>query len=179
MLARWLILIVLLIAVFAGAAAVLALIATIILVSFLIAAANGSPRPADTRLAPAAMVSLWLREIVSTWLVILVFMPFERWMMRRDVAASAEEAARSYNRMCMDFLKEQIRFKKTGTYLINDAAIANEEVYSKPDVMRYYMIGLLLSYMFWPNHYTMLRFLDDHQMDAWTVLGVGLDVLTE
>ena len=75
---------------------------------------------------------------------------------------SAEEAARSYNRMCMDFLKEQIRFKKTGKYLINDAAHAHEDVYSKPDVMRYYMIGLLLSYMFWPNHYTMLRFLDDH-----------------
>lgn len=75
---------------------------------------------------------------------------------------SAEEAARSYNRMCMDFLKEQIRFKKTGKYLINDAAVAHEEVYSKPDVMRYYMIGLLLSYMFWPNHYAMLRFLDDH-----------------
>ena len=75
---------------------------------------------------------------------------------------SAEEAARAYNRMCMDFLKEQIRFKKTGKYLIDDAAVAYEEVYSKPEVMRYYMIGLLLSYMFWPNHYTMLRFLDDH-----------------
>lgn len=75
---------------------------------------------------------------------------------------SAEEAARSYNRMCMDFLKEQIRFKKTGKYLIDDAAVAHDEVYSKPEVMRYYMIGLLLSYMFWPNHYAMLRFLDDH-----------------
>ncbi len=75
---------------------------------------------------------------------------------------SAEEAARSYNRMCMDFLKEQIRFKKTGKYLIDDAAVAHEEVYSKPDVMRYYMIGLLLSYMFWPNHYAMFRFLNDH-----------------
>lgn len=75
---------------------------------------------------------------------------------------SAEEAARAYNRMSMDFLKEQIRFKKTGTYLIDDAAVAHEEVYSKPEVMRYYMIGLLLSYMFWPNHYAMLKFLDDH-----------------
>jgi 2-polyprenyl-3-methyl-5-hydroxy-6-metoxy-1,4-benzoquinol methylase len=75
---------------------------------------------------------------------------------------SAEEAARAYNRMCMDFLKEQIRFKKTGKYLIDDAAVAHAEVYSKPEVMRYYMIGLLLSYMFWPNHYAMLRFLDDH-----------------
>lgn len=75
---------------------------------------------------------------------------------------SAEEAARAYNRMSMDFLKEQIRFKKTGKYLINDAAVAFEEVYSKPEVMRYYMLGLLLSYMFWPNHYAMLSFLDDH-----------------
>lgn len=88
MLARWLILIVLLTAIFAGPAAVLALIALIVLVSFLIAAANGSPRPADTRLAPAAMALSWLQELVSAWLVIVVFMPFERWLMRRDVAAS-------------------------------------------------------------------------------------------
>lgn len=75
---------------------------------------------------------------------------------------SAEEAASSYNRMCMDFLKEQIRFKKTGRYLLDDAAVAHDEVYDRPDVMRYYMVGLLLSYMFWPNHYAMLRFLDGH-----------------
>ena len=62
------------------------------------------------------------------------------------------EAARSYNKMCMDFLKEQIRFKKTGVYRINDASIANKEVYSEPLVMRYYMVGLLISYLFWPNH---------------------------
>ena len=87
MLARWLLLIVLLTATWAGAAAVLTLIAMIVLVSFLIAAANASPRPADSRLAPGAMAVLWLREIASAWLVILVFMPFERWLMRRDVAA--------------------------------------------------------------------------------------------
>ncbi|MBM4433637.1 MAG: class I SAM-dependent methyltransferase [Chloroflexi bacterium] len=75
---------------------------------------------------------------------------------------SAQEAARSYNRMCMDFVNEQIRFKKTGRYSLDDAAVAHDEVYSRPDVMRYYMIGLLLSYMFWPNHYAMLRFLDEH-----------------
>lgn len=75
---------------------------------------------------------------------------------------SAEEAARSYNHMCMDFLTEQIRFKKTGKYLLDDAAVAHAEVYGRPDVMRYYMVGLLLSYMFWPNHYAMLRFLDEH-----------------
>ncbi len=87
MLARWLLLIVLVIAAFAGMVTVLALIVVIILVSFLIAAVNSSPRPADIPLAPHAMAALWLREIASAWLVILVFMPFERWLMRRDVAA--------------------------------------------------------------------------------------------
>jgi ubiquinone/menaquinone biosynthesis C-methylase UbiE len=28
--------------------------------------------------------------------------------------------------------------------------------------MRYYMVGLLLSYLFWPNHYAILRFLKEH-----------------
>lgn len=88
MLARWLLLIVLVTATFAGGAAVLTLIVVIILASFLIAAANASPRPADTRPAPGAMALLWLREIASAWLIIIVFMPFERWLMRRDVAAS-------------------------------------------------------------------------------------------
>ncbi|MBL7091679.1 class I SAM-dependent methyltransferase [Acidovorax sp.] len=72
------------------------------------------------------------------------------------------EAARAYNRMCMDFVREQIRFRKTGVYRLDDAYVAHEEVYSQPDVMRYYMVGLLLSYLFWPNHYAMLCFLRDH-----------------
>jgi len=69
------------------------------------------------------------------------------------------EAARSYNRMSMDFLREQIRFRKTGVYLLDDASLAKENVYSQPDVMRYYMVGLLLSYLLWPNHFEILRFL--------------------
>jgi 2-polyprenyl-3-methyl-5-hydroxy-6-metoxy-1,4-benzoquinol methylase len=72
--------------------------------------------------------------------------------------AAREEAARAYNRMCMDILREQIRFKKTGTYLIDDAPTAYENVYSRDEVMRYYIVGLLLSYMFWPNHYELFRF---------------------
>jgi 2-polyprenyl-3-methyl-5-hydroxy-6-metoxy-1,4-benzoquinol methylase len=76
------------------------------------------------------------------------------------------EAARSYNRMCMDFLREQIRFRKTGVYLRDDARVAHEEVYSQPEVMRYYMVGLLLSYVFWPNHYAMYCFLRKNLPDV-------------
>jgi SAM-dependent methyltransferase len=71
------------------------------------------------------------------------------------------EAARSYNRMCMDILREQIRFKKTGVYLLDSARTANETVYSQREVMQYYIVGLLLSYLFWPNHYQMFRFFRD------------------
>jgi ubiquinone/menaquinone biosynthesis C-methylase UbiE len=70
-------------------------------------------------------------------------------------------AARSYNRMCMDILREQIRFRKTGDYLIEDAAQAHDEVYSQPEIMNYYMVGLLLSYLFWRNHYGILCFFQD------------------
>jgi len=69
------------------------------------------------------------------------------------------EAARSYNRMSMDFLREQIRFSKTGVYCVNDIGLAKENVYNQPDVMRYYMVGLLLSYLLWPNHFEILSFL--------------------
>ncbi len=76
--------------------------------------------------------------------------------------AARDEAARAYNKMCMDFLSEQIRFKKTGKYRIDDAAKAVAEVYDDLEVMRYYMVGLLVSYMFWPNHYALFRFFDKH-----------------
>ena len=71
-------------------------------------------------------------------------------------------SAKAYNQMTMDFLKEQIRFKKTGTYLLNDASLAIESVYDNPIVMRYYMVGLCLSYLLWPNHYKMLRFFKNY-----------------
>jgi 2-polyprenyl-3-methyl-5-hydroxy-6-metoxy-1,4-benzoquinol methylase len=87
------------------------------------------------------------------------------------------DAAAAYNKMCMDFLKEQIRFKKTGVYRIDDASIANEEVYSDPKVMRYYMVGLLISYMFWPNHYELYQFFIKHlpknSTKSYLEVGVG------
>ncbi len=72
--------------------------------------------------------------------------------------AGREAVAGAFNRMTMDFLKEQIRFKKTGVYLLNDATVARENVYDRPEVMRYYMLGLLLSYLLWPNHFKMMHF---------------------
>lgn len=93
------------------------------------------------------------------------------------------EAARSYNKMCMDFLKEQIRFRKTGVYRINDASIANIEVYSEPLIMRYYMVGLLISYLFWPNHYKLYQFFKNNlpakeTTKSYLEVGVGHGLFT-
>src|SRR6516164_497042 len=92
------------------------------------------------------------------------------------------EAARSYNRMCMDILREQIRFRKTGNYLLDDAHVAHQTVYSQKSVMRYYIVGLLLSYLFWPNHFQMLSFFKDHlsdiRVERCLEVGVGHGLFT-
>ena len=49
--------------------------------------------------------------------------------------------------MGMDILREQIRFKKTGVYLRANAGEANAAVYRPGARQRYYIVGLLLSYL--------------------------------
>lgn len=93
------------------------------------------------------------------------------------------QAALAYNKMCMDFLKEQIRFRKTGVYRINDASVAVDQVYGDMKVMRYYMVGLLISYLFWPNHYELFRFFKNNLPDAAKIktyleVGVGHGLFT-
>lgn len=67
----------------------------------------------------------------------------------------AREAARAYDELCLEMLREQIRFRKTGVYRLDDAAEANDTVYSDATRMRAYLIGLALTYLFWPNHYAL------------------------
>ena len=76
------------------------------------------------------------------------------------ITTKAEQvfACDSYLKMCRDFLHAQIRFKQSGIYPVAHAGDAKKEVYDNPSVMRYYMLGLLLSYMFWPNHYLLFEF---------------------
>ncbi len=92
------------------------------------------------------------------------------------------QAAKSYNKMCMDFLVEQIRFRKTGVYRINDANVVQKTVYNDLVVMRYYMVGLLLSYLFWANHYELFQFflknLPKHEIKSYLEVGVGHGLFT-
>jgi 2-polyprenyl-3-methyl-5-hydroxy-6-metoxy-1,4-benzoquinol methylase len=71
--------------------------------------------------------------------------------------ADAMDAAGAYDDLCLEMLREQIRFRKTGVYRLDDADEANATVYSDPPRMRRYLIGLLMTYLFWPNHYELFR----------------------
>jgi len=68
------------------------------------------------------------------------------------------EAAEAYNLLCRHRVWEQIQFQKTGIYPRTDAAEAHAEVYSQPEVMESYMVGLMLSYLLWPNHVAIMEF---------------------
>lgn len=63
----------------------------------------------------------------------------------------------SYTKLCADLIKEQSLYNKTKSYRLKNQNDANDTVYSQR-TMRQYVIGLLMSYLFWPNHYKMLEF---------------------
>jgi 2-polyprenyl-3-methyl-5-hydroxy-6-metoxy-1,4-benzoquinol methylase len=69
----------------------------------------------------------------------------------------AQAAVTAYDELCFEMLREQIRFRKTGVYRLDNAENANETMYSDPVRMQRYLIGLMLTYLFWPNHYELLR----------------------
>ena len=94
---------------------------------------------------------------------------------------SSQEAAKAYNDLCVQMLRDQIQFRKTGKYPTEDPALAQSQIYDQPDVMRNYMMGLLISQMLWPNHYTMFRFFQSHvsraQPQRYLEVGAGHGLL--
>ena len=63
-----------------------------------------------------------------------------------------------YLHMCSDMMFEQIRFAETGAYTSTSFDEVNERVYGNPEVMGYYMHGLLVSQYLWEHHYKVLQF---------------------
>jgi 2-polyprenyl-3-methyl-5-hydroxy-6-metoxy-1,4-benzoquinol methylase len=90
--------------------------------------------------------------------------------------------ARAYNRTCMELMSEQIQFRKTGRYQNQSARVAEQTVYSQKRIMHAYIVGLLLSYLFWPNHYEMFRFYRDYlseiQVERCLEVGAGHGLFT-
>ena len=67
-----------------------------------------------------------------------------------------------YQRMIADFMYEQVRFMETGKYSSTSFDEVNKRVYNNPEVMEYFMNGLLLSQVLWKHHYTMFSFFANH-----------------
>lgn len=64
----------------------------------------------------------------------------------------------SYLRLVNDQIYDTIDFHRTGEYACKSFEDAYKNVYSNPEVMEYYMHGLLMSQMLWKQHYSTLKF---------------------
>jgi 2-polyprenyl-3-methyl-5-hydroxy-6-metoxy-1,4-benzoquinol methylase len=95
----------------------------------------------------------------------------------KDVNKTLDFGIESYLRMSSDVMYEQIRFTETGKYSNSSFEEVNKIVYSNPEVMEYYMHGLLLSQILWTHHYKMFSFftkyLPDYKNKIKNYLEVG------
>jgi 2-polyprenyl-3-methyl-5-hydroxy-6-metoxy-1,4-benzoquinol methylase len=66
-----------------------------------------------------------------------------------------------YLKMTSDFTYEHIRFLETGEYSVNSFEDVEKRVYGNPEIMEYYINGVLLSQILWKHHYSMFAFFSD------------------
>lgn len=66
-----------------------------------------------------------------------------------------------YLQMIADVNYESVQFLQTGEYTSKSFDEVNKRVYDNPDVMEYYMHGLLLSQFLWTHHYDILLYFND------------------
>jgi len=75
-----------------------------------------------------------------------------------------------YHWMCIQFMEEQLFFRRNHRYRLQTFAEANAEIYGQISYMRRYVHGILLSQVFWRNHARAIdlfrtRFLPDNRRD--------------
>ena len=74
----------------------------------------------------------------------------------------SERVASDYLKMIKDMRTEGLYFYKHGKYRCDNQHIANEYVYSKPEVMHYYMNALLVSQVMWKHHFNIFMYFQSH-----------------
>ncbi len=87
-------------------------------------------------------------------------------------------AVEAYTRFNQEILREELEFKKTGRYAMDEATLAEvcEKVYDNAEVMEaYYLEGLYLTYYFWPHHYELVQYYTAQFVDQFP----GGETLTE
>lgn len=66
-------------------------------------------------------------------------------------------AIKCYLDMIADMTIETIKFHHTGKYSSSTFAEVNERVYGNPEIMEYYMHGLIMSQFIWKHHYDLFH----------------------
>lgn len=69
-----------------------------------------------------------------------------------------DEAVQSYAKTCFEFMTLQNQFLDSGRYAANSQITLEQEIYSKPETMQRYLVGLLLTYAWWENHFKILNY---------------------
>lgn len=76
----------------------------------------------------------------------------------------------------VSFLKEQVRFLKTGSYTHTDFDRAREAVYDNSEVMeKFYLEGLMLTHAFWAVHFDIHAFFVEQFLPRLPGEGVGAE----
>lgn len=70
-----------------------------------------------------------------------------------NINYSPAKVAEDYLRMVRDMRKEGLYFYKHNEYSCKSQDIANQNVYSRPEIMGYYMSALLISQILWKHHF--------------------------
>ena len=80
----------------------------------------------------------------------------------KNLGLDSERVASDYLKMIKDMRTEGLYFYKHGKYRCDNQHIANEYVYSKPEVMTYYMNALLVSQVMWKHHFNIFMYFQSH-----------------
>ncbi len=80
----------------------------------------------------------------------------------KNLDLTSERIASDYLKMIRDMRTEGLYFYKHGKYRCDNQTIANEYVYSKPEVMTYYMNALLVSQIMWKHHFNIFMYFQQH-----------------
>jgi 2-polyprenyl-3-methyl-5-hydroxy-6-metoxy-1,4-benzoquinol methylase len=84
-----------------------------------------------------------------------------------------------YLQMIADVNYESVQFFQTGEYTSKSFNEVNQRVYNNPEVMEYYMHGLLLSQFLWSHHYDILIYFNkiinenSHAVNHYLEVGGG------
>lgn len=100
---------------------------------------------------------------------------YDRYL--KSIDKNLDYGIECYLKMIADFMYEQLRFMETGKYSSTSFDEVNKRVYNNPEVMGYFMNGLLLSQVLWKHHHQIFSFFADnfprYNGNAKTYLEIG------